>query len=111
LNDRLVVSVIEEPETTAAGLVLPENAKEKPQRGTVVALGPDAGVPVGHAKRVGVDDGGPPIGLESPPPLAVGDTIVFSKYGGAEVTVEAEDYLVLRVNDVLARIGIASAEG
>lgn len=108
LNDRIVVTVIEDPEVTPAGVVLPEQAKEKPQRGTVIALGPDAAVPVGEAKRVGADDGGPPIALESAPPLTVGDTIIFSKYGGAEITVEAVDYIVLRVNDVLSRIALSA---
>lgn len=96
LNDRLVVEAIEDPETTEGGVVLPEQAKEKPQRGKVLALGPEAGVPVGK----GTDDW-------LPNPLMVGDTILYSKYGGAEITVEAKDYIVLRVNDVLARIEVA----
>lgn len=94
LNDRLVVEAIDDPEVTEGGVVLPEQAKEKPQRGLVVALGPDAAVEVGAA-----DD--------DVPMLTVGDTIIFSKYGGAEITVEAKDFLVLRVNDVLARVSTA----
>lgn len=100
LNDRIVVTAIEDPEVTEGGVVLPEQAKEKPQRGVVVALGPDAAVPVGNRT---IEQGMGKGGIQSPP-LTVGDTIIFSKYGGAEITVEAVDYMVLRVNDVLARI-------
>jgi len=106
LNDRLIVTVIEDPEVTDGGVVLPEQAKEKPQRGTVVALGPEAAVQVG-APLSGRGSGYQT--EEDPPPLTVGDTIVFSKYGGAEITVEAVEYMVLRVNDVLARIALAPA--
>lgn len=109
LNDRLVVEAIEDPEVTEGGVVLPEQAKEKPQRGIVISLGPEASVPVGQAVRTTHDDGGPPIGLTEPEPLSVGDIIIFSKYGGAEINVEARDYLVLRVNDVLARLETATA--
>jgi chaperonin GroES len=107
LNDRLIVTVIEDAEVTPGGVVLPEQAKEKPQRGTVIALGPKAAVEVGRAERTAHTGGGPPIGLTAAPPLTVGDTVIFSKYGGAEVTVEAVDYIVLRVNDVLARVALA----
>jgi chaperonin GroES len=96
LNDRLIVVAIEDPEVTEAGIVLPEQAREKPQRGTVVALGPDAAV------QVGASD-------EDVPVLTVGDTIIYSKYGGAEITVEAIDYMVLRTSDILARVAIAEA--
>lgn len=107
LNDRIVVQAIEDPEVTDGGVVLPDQAKEKPQRGKVISLGPDASVPVGSAaieKGTGVGPSGSQE-VAAGTPLAAGDTIIFSKYGGAEITVEAEDYLVLRVNDVLARVG------
>lgn len=93
LSDRLVVLPIEEPELTAGGVVLPDQAKEKPQRGTIIALGPEAEVPVGQFDGDG-----------TPAPLSVGDTIIFSKYGGTEFSFEGRDYMVLRVADILSRI-------
>jgi len=89
LGDRIIVSVIEEEETTASGIVLPDTAKEKPQRGRVLAVGP--GSLNDKGERVPID-------------LAEGDEIVFSKYGGTEISVGAEDYLILRESDVLAKV-------
>ncbi|MEN0013478.1 MAG: co-chaperone GroES [Solirubrobacteraceae bacterium] len=88
LGDRLVVKAVEEEQTTASGLVLPDTAKEKPQKGEVVAAGEgrydDAGT-----KRIPLD-------------VAVGDHVLYSKYGGTEIKVDGEDLLVLRESDVLA---------
>ena len=90
LGDRLIVRPVEEEETTASGLVLPDTAKEKPQKGTVVA--------VGEGKWD--DDGEKRIPLD----VAEGDEVLYSKYGGTEVTVEGDDLLVLRESDVLAKL-------
>jgi chaperonin GroES len=96
LGDRLIVEVLEEEETTASGIVLPDTAKEKPQRGRVVSAGPG-----------GRNDAGERVPLD----LAAGDTIIFSKYGGTEVKVGGDDYLILRESDVLAKVvGEASAK-
>jgi chaperonin GroES len=89
LGDRLIVKAIEEEETTASGIVLPETAKEKPQRGEVIAVGDGAWDEDGE-KRIPLD-------------VATGDTVLYSKYGGTEVKVDGEDLLVLRESDVLAK--------
>ncbi len=89
LGDRLIVRALEEEETTASGLVLPDTAKEKPQKGKVLA--------VGDGK---IDDDGKRIPLD----VAAGDEVLYSKYGGTEIKVEGEDLLVLRESDVLAKI-------
>ena len=89
LGDRLIVEVLEEEEVTASGIVLPDTAKEKPQKGKVLA--------VGDGK---VDDDGKRIPLD----VAEGDEVLYSKYGGTEIKVEGEDLLVLRESDVLAKI-------
>ena len=89
LGDRLIVKAIDEEETTASGLVLPDTAKEKPQKGEVLA--------VGDGK---LDDDGKRIPLD----VSAGDTVLYSKYGGTEIKVEGEDLLVLRESDVLAKI-------
>jgi chaperonin GroES len=96
LGDRLIVEVLEEEETTASGIVLPDTAKEKPQRGRVLAVGP--------GDR---NDKGELIPLD----LAVGDEIIFSKYGGTEVKVGADELLILRESDVLAKVVTSSAKG
>jgi len=96
LGDRLIVEVLEEEETTASGIVLPDTAKEKPQRGRVLAVGP--------GDR---NDKGELIPLD----VAVGDEIIFSKYGGTEVKVGAEDLLILRESDVLAKVVATGAKG
>ncbi len=89
LGDRLIVEVLEEEEVLASGIVLPDTAKEKPQRGRVLAAGPGALNEKGD--RVPIDVG-------------EGDTIIFSKYGGTEVKLGAEEYLILRESDVLAKV-------
>ena len=87
LEDRIVVKPGEGEETTSSGLVIPDTAKEKPQEGKVVAVGPGR-----------VDDNGNRIPLD----VAVGDVVIFSKYGGTEVKYQGEDYLILSSRDVLA---------
>jgi chaperonin GroES len=91
LGDRLIVKPIEEEETTASGIVLPETAKEKPQKGHVVAVG-DGRWDEDGEKRIPLD-------------VAEGDEVLYSKYGGTEVTVEGDELLVLRESDVLAKLG------
>jgi len=90
LGDRLIVKPIEEEETTASGIVLPDTAKEKPQKGQVVAVG-DGKWDEDGEKRIPLD-------------VAEGDEVLYSKYGGTEVTVEDEELLVLRESDVLAKL-------
>nr|WP_199485015.1 co-chaperone GroES [Actinomadura craniellae] len=89
LEDRIVVQPLEAEQTTASGLVIPDTAKEKPQEGTVLAVGPGR-----------VDDKGARIPLD----VAVGDVVLYSKYGGTEVKYNNEEYLVLSARDVLAVI-------
>ena len=88
LDDRIVVKPGESEETTASGLVIPDTAKEKPQQGEVLAVGP--------GRRS--DQTGDVIPVD----VAVGDTVVYSKYGGTEITVEGDDLLILNARDVLA---------
>jgi chaperonin GroES len=90
LGDRLIVQAIEEEETTASGLVLPDTAKEKPQRGKVVAVG-DGSWDEDGEKRIPLD-------------VAEGDEVLYSKYGGTELKVDGDDVLVLRESDVLAKV-------
>jgi len=90
LGDRLIVKPIEEEETTASGIVLPDTAKEKPQKGKVVAVGD------GTVKEDGT---------RQPIDVSEGDEVLYSKYGGTEVTIEGDDLLVLRESDVLAKLG------
>ncbi|HEX5494029.1 MAG TPA: co-chaperone GroES [Mycobacteriales bacterium] len=89
LEDRIVVQANEAETTTASGIVIPDTAKEKPQEGTVIAVGPGR-----------VDDKGKRIPVD----VSVGDTVLYSKYGGTEVRYSGEDYLVLSARDVLAVI-------
>ncbi|MFN0092654.1 MAG: co-chaperone GroES [Acidimicrobiales bacterium] len=91
LEDRIVVKPGESEERTASGLVIPDTAKEKPQQGEVLAVGP--------GKRS--DQSGQVIPMD----VKVGDTVVYSKYGGTEITVEGEDLLILSSRDVLAVVG------
>src|SRR5689334_23125965 len=91
LGDRVVVGVLEEDETTASGIVLPDTAREKPQRGRVVAVGP------GQRSEQS--------GELIPMDVAEGDEVVFSKYGGTEIRMDGEDLLILRQSDVLATVG------
>ena len=89
LGDRLIVETLEEEETTSSGIVLPDTAKEKPQRGRVLAVGPGPR-----------DEDGNYISMD----LAEGDEIIFSKYGGTEIRLGTDDYLILRESDVLAKV-------
>ena len=91
LEDRIVVRSSEAESTTASGLVIPDTAQEKPQQGEVIAVGP--------GRRS--DTTGEIIPLD----VAVGDTVVYSKYGGTEITVAGEELLILNARDVLAKIG------
>ena len=88
LDDRIVVQPNEAEQTTASGLVIPDTAKEKPQQGKVLAVGP--------GKRA--ENSGELIPLD----VAVGQTVLYSKYGGTEVTIDGEDLLILSSRDVLA---------
>jgi chaperonin GroES len=88
LDDRIVVKANEAEEKTATGLVIPDTAKEKPQQGTVLAVGP--------GRRS--EQSGEIIPLD----VKVGDTVVYSKYGGTEITVDGEDLLILSGRDILA---------
>jgi chaperonin GroES len=90
LEDRIVVRPGESEETTASGLVIPDTAKEKPQQGEVIAVGPGR-----RAENTGE---------LVPVDVAAGDTVVYSKYGGTEITFESEDLLILSSRDVLAKI-------
>ncbi|MDA8385474.1 MAG: co-chaperone GroES [Actinomycetota bacterium] len=90
LDDRIVVRPAQSEERTASGLVIPDTAKEKPQQGEVLAVGP--------GRRA--DNTGEIIKLD----IAVGDTVVYSKFGGTEITVDGEDLLILSSRDVLAKV-------
>jgi chaperonin GroES len=90
LEDRIVVRTAEAEETTVSGLVIPDTAKEKPQQGEVLAVGP--------GRRA--ENSGELIPLD----IAVGDTVVYSKYGGTEITIDGEDLLILAGRDVLAKV-------
>ena len=90
LEDRIVVRPSESEEKTASGLVIPDTAKEKPQQGEVLAVGPG---------RIGDDNERVPMDIK------VGDTVVYSKYGGTEITIEGDDLLILQARDVLAIVG------
>ena len=88
LDDRIVVKPNEAEQTTASGLVIPDTAKEKPQQGAVIAVGPGRWS----------DDKGTHAALD----IKVDDTVLYSKYGGTEVTIDGEDLLILTSRDVLA---------
>jgi chaperonin GroES len=90
LDDRIVVRPSESEETTASGLVIPDTANEKPQQGEVLAVGP--------GRRT--DNTGDLVPLD----VAVGDKVVYSKYGGTEITIDGEDLLILSSRDVLAKV-------
>ena len=89
LEDRIVVQVLEAEQTTASGIVIPDTAKEKPQEGRVLAVGPGR-----------FDDNGNRVPLD----VSIGDRVLYSKYGGTEVKHNNEEYLVLSARDVLAII-------
>ncbi len=90
LEDRIVVRAKEAESTTASGLVIPDTAKEKPQQGEVLAVGPGRRSDTGDL---------------IPNDVAVGDVVIYSKYGGTEITVAGEDLLILNARDVLAKMG------
>ena len=90
LADRVVIKALEEAETMRGGLYIPDTAKEKPQQGEVVAVGPGK-----------LSDEGKRIEME----LKVGDKVLYGKYSGTEVTIDNEQYLILRESDVLAVVG------
>jgi chaperonin GroES len=87
LEDRIVVKSLEAEQTTASGLVIPDTAKEKPQEGEVLAVGPGR-----------IDDKGNRVPLD----ITVGDRVIYSKYGGTEVKHKGDEYLILSARDVLA---------
>src|SRR3954449_13131394 len=105
LGDRLIVRAIEEEETTASGIVLPDTAKEKPQKGKVIAVG-DGRYDEDGDKRIPLDVAEGDEGGDKRIPLDVaeGDEVLYSKYGGTEIKVDGEDLLVLRESDVLAKV-------
>jgi len=90
LEDRIVVKAVEAEQTTASGLVIPDTAKEKPQEGEVLAVGPGR-----------IDDKGNRVPVD----VAVGDKVIYSKYGGTEVKYGGEELLILSARDVLAIVG------
>ena len=97
LEDRIVVRPNESEEKTASGLVIPDTAKEKPQQGEVLAAGPGR-----RAEQTGEI---------IPLDVKVGDTVVYSKYGGTEIAVDGEDVLILTSRDVLAKVGATTSSG
>lgn len=89
LDDRVVVEPSEAEETTAGGIVLPDSAKEKPQRGTVIAVGPGKLLDSGNRGEMSV---------------ASGDTVIYGKYGGSDVEVDGREMKILRESDILAKV-------
>ena len=96
LGDRLIVEVLDDEELTVSGIVLPDTAKEKPQRGKVLAVGP------GPRNQ----ETGEYIQME----VVEGDEVIFSKYGGTEVKVGGEEYLILRESDILAKVATSKVK-
>ena len=96
LGDRLIVEALEEEETTTSGIVLPDTAKEKPQRGRVLAVGPGPR-----------DEDGNHIAMD----VVEGDEVIYSKYGGTEIRLGSDDYLILRESDILAKVVTTSKKG
>ncbi|MDD3470624.1 MAG: co-chaperone GroES [Thermoguttaceae bacterium] len=89
LDDRVVIEPNEAEEKTAGGIVLPDTAKEKPQQGKVIAVGPGRLLDNGKRSEVSV---------------AVGDTVIYGKYSGAEIKVEGDEYKIVRESDILAKV-------
>jgi chaperonin GroES len=87
LHDRIIVEAAAKEQTSAGGIILPDTAQEKPQRGTVLAVGP--------GKRLDS-------GQMAPVDVKVGDTVLYGKYGGTEVTVDGKDYVIIRAEEILA---------
>jgi chaperonin GroES len=90
LQDRVIVQRLEEEEKTAGGIIIPDSAKEKPQQGKIVAVGPGK-----------VLEGGTKVELT----VKAGDTVLFGKYAGSEVSLDGADYLIMREDDILGVIG------
>ena len=90
LEDRIVIKSLEAEQTTASGLVIPDTAKEKPQEGEVLAVGPGR-----------IDDKGNRVPID----VTVGDRVIYSKYGGTEIKHGGEEYLILSARDILAVVG------
>ncbi|OYP29928.1 co-chaperone GroES [Rhodopirellula sp. MGV] len=89
LDDRVVVQPVEAETTTAGGIVLPDSAKEKPQRGTIVAVGPGKLLESGNRGELSV---------------AVGDIVIYGKYGGSDIEVDGQEMKILRESDILAKV-------
>jgi chaperonin GroES len=96
LGDRLIVEALEEEETTVSGIVLPDTAREKPQRGKVLSVGPGSRDEDGEYVKMDVEEG---------------DEIIFSKYGGTEIKLGADEVLILRESDVLAKVVTTGGKG
>jgi chaperonin GroES len=96
LGDRLIVEVLDEESTTASGIVLPDTAQEKPQRGKVLSVGPGPRDEDGEYIKMDVEEG---------------DEIIFSKYGGTEIKLGADEVLILRESDVLAKVVTTGDKG
>ena len=96
LGDRLIVEVLEEQQITVSGIVLPDTAQEKPQRGRVFAVGPGPRDEDGEYVKMDVEEG---------------DEIIFSKYGGTEIKLGADEVLILRESDVLAKVVTTAGKG
>ena len=88
LADRVVIKPIEREEVTKGGIILPDTAKEKPQEGEVIAVGPGR-----------LSDDGKPIKMD----VKVGDRVIYARYAGTEIKIDAEEYVILRENDILAK--------
>jgi chaperonin GroES len=89
LADRVIVKALEAEEKTAGGIIIPDNAKEKPQKGEIIAVGPGK-----------ISDSGQKISME----VKKGDKVLYGKYSGTEVTVDGQEYLIMRESDILAVI-------
>ncbi len=89
LDDRVVVQPAEAEETTAGGIVLPDSAREKPQRGTIMAVGPGRMLDSGNRGELTV---------------AVGDVVIYGRYGGSEIEVDGQEMKILRESDILAKV-------
>ena len=87
LGDRVIVEVVDEPQTTASGIVLPDTAKEKSQKGKVIAVGPGRLLDSGERAALEVSEG---------------DTVMFAKYGGTEVTLDGKELMILQERDIIA---------
>ncbi len=90
LGDRVVIKALEQEEVSVGGIIIPDTAKERPQEGEVIAVGP--GRMTDDGKRLTLD-------------ISAGDKVIFSKYAGTEVKIDNEDYLIVRETDILAKLG------